>query len=57
MRRRLKIVRNKARKGNSLSSLEHEELVNRAVALGMPAFCGTWARETLERKIMEKDIV
>ena len=58
MRRRIKIVRNKARKGkDSLSSLEHEALVGRAIALGLPAFCGTWPREAIIRNIMEKDIV
>lgn len=37
------------------TTMTHEQLVERARALGCPPFCGSWPTETLIRKIKEKE--
>lgn len=50
MNHRKRMIR---RRAGSLETLTHEQLTERAIALGCPAFCGSWETATLIRKIQE----
>lgn len=53
----LRKMRLKARQNErgQIHTMTHEELAGRARELGCPPFCNGWLRETLIRKIQEKE--